>query len=435
MRPVRIAFVVALGLVPLSGFAQQQRAAIASSDVLSQISMFNYQGKSSLELRPTPIVSTGGGDVDVDYRDGNARIDLKVKDLPPPAKLGPYTCYVLWTLTPDGRAANQGVLGDVEGGKAKLNTQYSASQFALIVTAEPHFAVTAPSNMIVLYNVANKVRATETKVTSLTERSDYSHLTPIAVSKTKPPEVVAAEYSLTIAVAAGADKYAANLYSGAQQKLAAAETAASASKSSDRKQAPALARSAVIAGEDARREAMTGKAAAETAAAQAAAIKLAAETAAEAASADAAIKARAAAAQDLLRRLNQALPTRETDRGLVSEIGGVQFATGTADLNSAARESLARLAGIVASYPDLKFKIEGHTDNVGTTDTNSVLSLQRAISVRDYLIGQRVAASNIDAEGLGSAHPVADNESPDGRARNRRVEIVISGGPLAVASN
>jgi outer membrane protein OmpA-like peptidoglycan-associated protein len=435
MRPVRIAFVVALGLVPLSGFAQQQRAAIASSDVLSQISMFNYQGKSSLELRPTPIVSTGGGDVDVDYRDGNARIDLKVKDLPPPAKLGPYTCYVLWTLTPDGRAANQGVLGDVEGGKAKLNTQYSASQFALIVTAEPHFAVTAPSNMIVLYNVANKVRATETKVTSLTERSDYSHLTPVAVSKTKPPEVVAAEYSLTIAVAAGADKYAANLYSGAQQKLAAAETAASASKSSDRKQAPALARSAVIAGEDARREAMTGKATAERAAAQAAAIKLAAETAAEAASADAAIKARAAAAQDLLRRLNQALPTRETDRGLVSEIGGVQFATGTADLNSAARESLARLAGIVASYPDLKFKIEGHTDNVGTTDTNSVLSLQRAISVRDYLIGQRVAASNIDAEGLGSAHPVADNESPDGRARNRRVEIVISGGPLAVASN
>jgi outer membrane protein OmpA-like peptidoglycan-associated protein len=435
MRPVRIAFVVALGLVPLSGVAQQQRAAIASSDVLSQISMFNYQGKSSLELRPTPIVSTGGGDVDVDYRDGNARIDLKVKDLPPPAKLGPYTCYVLWTLTPDGRAANQGVLGDVEGGKAKLNTQYSASQFALIVTAEPHFAVTAPSNMIVLYNVANKVRATETKVTSLTERSDYSHLTPVAVSKTKPPEVVAAEYSLTIAVAAGADKYAANLYSGAQQKLAAAETAASASKSSDRKQAPALARSAVIAGEDARREAMTGKAAAETAAAQAAAIKLAAETAAEAASADAAIKARAAAAQDLLRRLNQALPTRETDRGLVSEIGGVQFATGTADLNSAARESLARLAGIVASYPDLKFKIEGHTDNVGTTDTNSVLSLQRAISVRDYLVGQRVAASNIDAEGLGSAHPVADNESPDGRARNRRVEIVISGGPLAVASN
>ncbi len=435
MRSIRIALVISLGLVPCAGYAQQQRAAIASSDVLSQISMFNYQGKSSLELRPTPIVSTGAGDVDVDYRDGNARIDVKVKELPPPSKLGPYTCYVLWALTPDGRAANQGVLGDVEGGKAKLDTQYSASQFALIVTAEPHFAVSAPSNMIVLYNVGSKVRGTETKVTSLTERSDYSHLTPIAVSKTKPAELVAAEYSIAIAAAAGADKYAANLYSGAQQKLTAAEQAASASKGSDRKQAPALARTAVIAGEDARREAMSGKATAEAAAAQGAAAKVAADAAAEAATSDAAIKARATAAQDLLKRLNQALPTRETDRGLVSEIGGVQFATGTADLNSGAREGLARLAGIVASYPDLKFKVEGHTDNVGSDETNSVLSLRRAISVRDYLIGQRVAASNIDAEGFGSTHPIADNETADGRARNRRVEIVISGGPLAVASN
>jgi len=205
MRSIRIAFVVALGLVPFAAIAQQQRAAIASSDVLSQISMFNFQGKSSLELRPTPIVSTGRGDVDVDYKDGNARIEVTVKDLPPPSKLGPYTCYVLWALTPDGRAANQGVLGDVEGGKAKLDTQYSASQFALIVTAEPHFAVTAPSNMIALYNVGDKVRGTETKVTSLVERSDYSQLKPIAVSKTKPPEVVAAEYSVAIAAAAGAD--------------------------------------------------------------------------------------------------------------------------------------------------------------------------------------------------------------------------------------
>jgi outer membrane protein OmpA-like peptidoglycan-associated protein len=434
MRSTRIALVVALGLVPFAAGAQQ-RAAIASSDVLSQISMFNYQGKSSLELRPTPIVSTGGGDVDVDYKDGNARIDVKVKDLPPPSKLGPYTCYVLWTLTPDGRAANQGVLGDVEGGKAKLNTQYSASQFALIVTAEPHFAVTAPSNMIVLYNVGSKVRGTETKVTSLVERSDYSNLKPIAVSKTKPPEVVAAEYSVALAAAAGADKYAANLYSGAQQKLTAAETAASGGKNADRKQAPALARTAVIAGEDARREAMTGKATAEAAAAQAVAAKAAADAAALAATADAASKARVAAAQDLLRRLNQALPTRETDRGLVSEIGGVQFATGTAELNSAARESLARFSGIVASYPDLKFKIEGHTDNVGSDENNNVLSLRRAIAVRDYLIGQRVAASSIDAEGLGSTHPIADNETADGRARNRRVEIVITGGPLTTTTS
>jgi outer membrane protein OmpA-like peptidoglycan-associated protein len=187
----------------------------------------------------------------------------------------------------------------------------------------------------------------------------------------------------------------------------------------------------VVAGEDARREAMTGKATADAAAAQAAAAK----AAAEAASADAAIKAKAAAKQDLLTRLNQALPTKETDRGLVSEIGGVQFATGTADLSPAARESLARFAGIVASYPGLKFSVEGHTDSTGSAQTNQELSTKRAIAVRDYLIGQRVTASDIDAEGLGSTHPVADNGTADGRAHNRRVEIVLSGGPLAVAAN
>jgi len=111
----------------------------------------------------------------------------------------------------------------------------------------------------------------------------------------------------------------------------------------------------------------------------------------------------------------------------------VQFATGTANLSPSARESLARFAGIVASYPDLKFKIEGHTDSTGSDQTNQELSTKRAIAVRDYLIGQKVPASSIDAEGLASSRPVADNSTTEGRARNRRVEIVITGGPMTAA--
>ena len=99
-----------------------------------------------------------------------------------------------------------------------------------------------------------------------------------------------------------------------------------------------------------------------------------------------------------MNRLNAVLPTRESERGLVSEIGGVQFATATANLNPPARESLARFSGIVASYPELSFRIEGHTDNVGSDLTNSELSLRRAISVRDYLISLGVPASNIDVD-------------------------------------
>jgi len=449
-----------LGIVPAIVLAQgmQRSAAIASSDVLSQISMFNYRAgrKSDLLLRPTPIVATGEGKVRVEYEDGNAQISAEVERMPAPWTLGPYTTYVLWALTPDGRAANEGVLTGAEGGSGAIETQHGASQFALIVTAEPHFAVSAPSTMIVLYNVADDVKGEESKVTSLTERADYSGLTRIAIDpRTRPVEVVQAEYAVAIARAAGAEQYAARPYTTAQEQLTAARTAWNDGKRSERRKAPGLAREAVIAGEDARRAAMFAKAAAEVeasleaaaaaaaaaereraamAAAEAArAAEAAAERAAQAAAAAAEARAAEAARNDLLGRLNSVLPTRESDRGLVSEIGGVQFATGTAELNSPARESLARFSGVVASYPDLRFVIEGHTDNVGSDATNNELSLQRAISVRDYLIGQGVAASRIDVAGLGSLRPIGDNTTAHGRARNRRVEIVISGGMLAAS--
>jgi len=441
------AFCFLLAVLPVLAIAQgvQQSAAIASSDVLSQISMFNYTAgrKSNLLLRPTPVIATGEGDVTVVYQDGNATIEAKVAKMPPPTTLGPYTTYVLWALTPDGRAANQGVIGDFEGGKGDLKTQYGASQFALIVTAEPHFGVSAPSTMIVLYNVADRVRADETKVRSLTERADYSELAPVAVvAKTRPVEIVQAQYAVTIAAEAGAEQYAPAQYSAAQEKLAAAQTAVVARSKSDRRLAAGLAREAVIAGEDARRAAMFRKTAAdaaaeerrraeEAAAGAAAAAAAEREAAARSAAAAAEARANAAARQDLLSRLRSVLPTRETDRGLVSEVGGVQFATGTADLNIAARETLARFSGIVASYPDLQFRIEGHTDNTGSDQTNNALSLRRAIAVRDYLIGQGIPASKIDAQGFGSRQPIDDNATSEGRARNRRVEIIISGGLLA----
>jgi outer membrane protein OmpA-like peptidoglycan-associated protein len=173
--------------------------------------------------------------------------------------------------------------------------------------------------------------------------------------------------------------------------------------------------------------ATAARAAAEAATLAAAATEAATMAERQRAAAAAAVAARA----DLLTRLNAALPTRESPRGLISEIGGVQFATGTADVNATGRESLARFSGIVASYPTLRFNIEGHTDSVGSIAANNELSIRRAITVRDYLIGQGVPASRIDIAGFGSAMPVADNTTADGRARNRRVEIVLSGGLLA----
>jgi outer membrane protein OmpA-like peptidoglycan-associated protein len=455
-----------LGILPAVGSAQgvERSRFIATSDVLSQISMFTYREKrkSDLVFRATPVLSMGEGKAQVEYENGNASISAEIKHMPPPSTLGPYTTYVLWALTPDGRATNEGVLAGADGGSGSIDTEYAASQFALIVTAEPHFAMTAPSAMVVMYNAADNVRGFETKISSLFERADYSKLTRIEPDG-RPIELVQAEYSVAIADAAGAKEFVPNKYSAAEAKLFAARAAWGSKRNSDRKSAAGIAREAVIAGEDARRAALVARVAADQKAkveaaaaaereraeqaaaaererqAQAAleaqaATEVAIEKAARLAAQEAETRARAEARAQLVNRLSAVLPTRETDRGLVSEIGGVQFATGTANLSSPARESLARFSGIVASYPELRFAIEGHTDDVGSDETNRDLSLRRAVSVRDYLVDLGVPAGSFDVQGFGSTHPVADNTSAEGRARNRRVEIVISGGPLVAGS-
>jgi outer membrane protein OmpA-like peptidoglycan-associated protein len=288
---------------------------------------------------------------------------------------------------------------------------------------------------------------------------------------------VQARYAVAIAKSVGADRFASQSYTTATLKLTEAE-AAFKGNNSQRKAAPELAREAVTAGEDARRAGMLASAAAATEAQRQAAADAADKASREAASASAeatvaaanasaqatvaaanasadatAVAAQTAAAttlaatqlatetehqksavdarRDLLGRLNAALPTRESDRGLISEIGGVQFATGTADINASARENLAKFSGIVASYPGLRFNIEGHTDSTGSNATNNELSMKRAMTVRDYLITRGVPASSIDVAGLGSAAPLGDNTTVDGRARNRRVDIVLTGGLLA----
>jgi outer membrane protein OmpA-like peptidoglycan-associated protein len=426
------AVVASIFCVPATAQQVEQSVPIVSRDVASQVSAFSYlEGpKSKLTLHGTPLTPTGEGDAKVEFQDGRSVVGVEVEKLPDPWQLGPYTTYVLWAVTPDGRATNLGAIA-TSGGDGELDSSYSGSQFALIVTAEPHHAVTAPSTAVALINVAKRVKGAETKVTSLAERADYSGLQKIAIDKkTAPLDLVAARYSVAIAAAAGAEEFAATAYQAALTKLQAAETAQASKKSSERRNVPTLARDAVLAGEDARRAGMNGKAAADAEARRVAAADVAAAAAAAEERARGEALSAEAARAELRERLARVLPTRESGRGLVSEIGGVQFATGTASLSVSARESLARFAGVVASYPNLKYVVEGHTDSVGREESNRELSLKRAIAVRDYLIGQGIPASATDVAGLGSSAPVADNATAAGRAANRRVEIVVSGPPL-----
>ena len=137
-----------------------------------------------------------------------------------------------------------------------------------------------------------------------------------------------------------------------------------------------------------------------------------------------------AARVELLRQLNVVLQTRETARGLIVNMSDVLFDTSQFSLRPAAREKLARIAGIVMAHPGLKLEVEGHTDSVGDDSSNQVLSERRADSVRKFLTQNSVPADTISAKGLGESMPVADNLSADGRRANRRVELVVSGAPI-----
>jgi outer membrane protein OmpA-like peptidoglycan-associated protein len=130
--------------------------------------------------------------------------------------------------------------------------------------------------------------------------------------------------------------------------------------------------------------------------------------------------------------LNTILETRETQRGLIVNISDVLFDFNKYSLKPAAREKLAKVAGILLAYPGLKIQLEGHTDSIGTDDYNQKLSEQRAGSVRDYLGQQGVPVDTMTAIGLGKADPVASNANDAGRQRNRRVEMVVSGEAIGI---
>ena len=100
-------------------------------------------------------------------------------------------------------------------------------------------------------------------------------------------------------------------------------------------------------------------------------------------------------------------------------LGDVLFATGRSELKGGTPGNLNKLATFLNQYP-------GHTDSVGSEDSNCGLSQRRADSVKSYLVSQSVASSRLAASGLGEVSPVASNDSDTGRQQNRRVEVIIS---------
>jgi outer membrane protein OmpA-like peptidoglycan-associated protein len=124
--------------------------------------------------------------------------------------------------------------------------------------------------------------------------------------------------------------------------------------------------------------------------------------------------------------LAEVAKVKEESRGMVITLSGsVLFATGKYELLPIARDKLDEVAKAVSDQGYKSILVEGHTDSVGKASDNETLSLKRAESVRTYLVSRGIPSDKIRAAGLGSSRPVAENGTPDGRANNRRVELVV----------
>ena len=119
--------------------------------------------------------------------------------------------------------------------------------------------------------------------------------------------------------------------------------------------------------------------------------------------------------------------TQSSARGMIVNLPDILFDLNEATLKTEARIVLAKLAGILLIMPELNLRIEGHTDSTGSVEYNLDLSQQRASAVLDFLAGEGVTAARLRAVGKGMESPVADNATPDGRALNRRVSILVRG--------
>ncbi|HWA71822.1 MAG TPA: OmpA family protein [Polyangiaceae bacterium] len=140
-------------------------------------------------------------------------------------------------------------------------------------------------------------------------------------------------------------------------------------------------------------------------------------------------------AADAISQLAGIASIRQDPRGTVITLSGaVIFASGKADLLPAARAKLDQVAtALKQGEPDTQFVVEGYTDSRGGQALNEELSTRRAATVRDYLVSQGLPADRITSKGLGPSNPVADNATAEGRANNRRVEIIVQN-PQARAS-
>ena len=447
---------------------------------LDAVNYLNRSGSTHVGFTGTNLMPGAHGEAKVDSVTGKTKISAKFEGLSPANGFGPeYLTYVLWAISSDGRPQNLGEL-ELSGNKANLDVSSGFQSFGMIVTAEPYYSVSEPSDVIVLQNVFNdKTNGVLQQVNihyALLPKGLYANTEgaksephPITDREHTPLALFEAHNAARIARENGADQDAPDIMKEVDTDLTNAD-AMQASNHRDVKMEFTYAREATQRSEDARlvtlrkqaaareqadkdakntaqldaanSQAQADAAAAAKAQADAARARAEAEAAnARALAAEAQHKAQSSEAdaeatrEKLRAQLNAVLATTESARGLIVNMSDVLFDTAKFTLKPGTQVSLAKVATILELYPGLKVQVEGYTDSVGGDDYNHKLSENRANSVHDFLVTNGVPTTNVTAAGFGKNDPVADNGSASGRAQNRRVNLVVSGDAIGVQTS
>jgi outer membrane protein OmpA-like peptidoglycan-associated protein len=197
------------------------------------VSYRHRSGWTKVDLRGTPLAPDSTGHADVNSRPGYIEVKTEMHKLLPASQYGPeYLTYVLWAITPEGRSKN---LGEVvlDGGSSHLDVTTDLQAFALIVTAEPYFGVSQPSDVVVMENIVRddtlgKIETTSVKY-DLLKRGTYTmtgtpaKFHPVKTDKAVPLQLLEAENAVQIAQVANADQYAKDTYDSADNLLRQAE--------------------------------------------------------------------------------------------------------------------------------------------------------------------------------------------------------------------
>jgi outer membrane protein OmpA-like peptidoglycan-associated protein len=457
-------------------------SALAGAEV--QLTALTLQPGKTIDInfsRTSRAPSRSAMQATIRYDNGQASIKLSYQKMEPAVLFaGDISAYVLWAVTLDGSVENLGeVVADKKNASGSLQGYTGKKVFSLMVTAEPFAKVNRPTELVLFSSGELKSKGIQnTPFTFKNFTTDYKPAldsisgiqynddTPAAVKQANkaieiaeklnaaavnPKAMDGARIAFGKAMAAAGDKktmadqarVAAQLASQAIKDTIKVSEAKAAAEAEAKRQAEkaALVERATTAEDESQRiaqqlrevEVQREALASETKNLALLTERLTAEKDAIAADRDKVAADREAIKKerdDLAKMLKGALSsvaeTTETARGVVVSLSGILFDVGKATLMPASQLSVAKLAGILMVFPNMNLSIEGYTDSTGSNDLNMRLSMERARVVYEFRMGQGISNSRMKYQGFGPDNPIAPNDTEANRAKNRRVEVVLT---------